>query len=526
MTALEPTDTTSVSLARLLPTDSQRRFVLTLIAIQFVGLGIAAPLASIQLPEVGAFIPVLEGILFINNLITSVWLFAQYSIAPSRPLLALACGYLFTALIIVAHLLTFPRLFSPTGLLGAGLQSTAWLYYSWHCGLPAALVAYVLLKGNQSQTNNNSTRAIIGWSVAIVIALVCSITWVATAGDPYLPAIVLSDTVHANRMTVVAISSFVLLLSMIALVFLWIRRNTLLDYWLMLAAGTSISEMMLTSILHSGRFMFGWYAGRGFSLITSVAVLILMLEETTKLYARVARSNAMLQRERNNKLLSLEASVASISHELRQPLTAIGANTSAALTFLEHARPDLDATKSALSDVASDVERLSNTLTGLRRLFGKGDKKNEPINMNEAVLDVLRGLRSELKEHDVTLDVDLEPQLPFVMGFGAQLQEIITNLVHNATEAMDAVKPEGRVLRVRSKADGTKAIVLEVEDSGPGVDPERVDGIFGAFVTTKPHGTGLGLAISRLIAEQHGGDLFVSANDKTGAVFKLILPIA
>jgi hypothetical protein len=123
-----------ISLSNLLATSEQRRFLFAVAALLLVACGVAAPFADTPLPRLDGFIPSLEALIFVNDLITSVLLFAQYSIAPSRALLALACGYLFTALMVIPHALAFPGAFEPAGLLGAGPQSAAWLYIIWHFG--------------------------------------------------------------------------------------------------------------------------------------------------------------------------------------------------------------------------------------------------------------------------------------------------------------------------------------------------------------------------------------------------------
>jgi signal transduction histidine kinase len=144
--------------------------------------------------------------------------------------------------------------------------------------------------------------------------------------------------------------------------------------------------------------------------------------------------------------------------------------------------------------------------------------------VNEVALGGLRILRAELSDHGVTTSLNLASDLPLVLGDRGQLQEVIINLVHNAIEAMDAVKYGRRVLNVRTRRAGERTIIVEVEDSGPGIDPILLDNIFDAFVTTKPQGTGLGLAICRTIIDGHGGRLSASGG-KAGALFQLELPI-
>jgi signal transduction histidine kinase len=255
-------------------------------------------------------------------------------------------------------------------------------------------------------------------------------------------------------------------------------------------------------------------------------VLAALFAERRENEARLARSNAMLERERNNKLMSLAATAAAISHEMKQPLTAIAANGIASLRLLETAPPDLEEARSAVNDVISDAYRAGQVLDNLRVLFGKVEREQEPIDVNQVAVRALRTLRAELSEHRVAASLDLTSELPPVRGHGGQLNEVLINLFHNAIEAMDAIKAERRVLKVRTRPDGANAVVVEVEDSGPGIDPKRLEHIFDAFVTTKPQGTGLGLAICRMIVERHGGQLSARSNGRDGALFRLVLPTA
>jgi len=253
-------------------------------------------------------------------------------------------------------------------------------------------------------------------------------------------------------------------------------------------------------------------------------VLAALFAERRENEARLGRSNALLERERGNKLMSLAAMAGAISHEVKQPLTAITANGIASLRLLEMTPPDLAEARSAVNDVISDAYRAGQVLDNLRVLFGKLDREQEPIDINLVAVRALRTLRTELSDHRVSASLDLTPELPCVTGHSAQLHEVIVNLLHNAIEAMDASKAERRVLKVRTRPDGADAVVVEVEDSGPGIDPKRLERIFDAFMTTKPEGTGLGLAISRMIVERHGGQLSARSNGRDGALFRLVLP--
>ena len=292
----------------------------------------------------------------------------------------------------------------------------------------------------------------------------------------------------------------------------------------MVVALVFIADLVFSGLLPSVRFSLGFYAGRVFSIVTSSIVLIVMLAETTRLYMRLARSNAMLRREQDNKLMNLEAMAASISHEIRQPIAAMSANSGAAIRFIQREPVDRAAALSALKEVKSDCQRADQILQDIRALFGKGDQGQERIDVNETALAGLWTLRGAFNEHGVSVRSELNPDVPPIVGHRGQLQEVIINLLQNAVEAMDAIKDDRRVLTVRTTRSGDKAILVEVEDTGPGIDANNLDKVFDAFVTTKPGGMGLGLAICRMIIDRHGGQLSASPAHPRGAVFRMVLP--
>jgi signal transduction histidine kinase len=526
----EVSDEPEFVLATEPPTAGQRRLALAVIAVLFaafgvtVAIGLTAPFALIPV-RIDAFVPVITAIFFVNDFITATLLFGQFSIIRSRALLVIASAYLFTGLMAIPFVLTFPGQFSPTGLLGAGLQSSAWIYNFWHYGFPVAVIIYAILRGVGRANNESrgSTRSAISWSVAIVISLVCGLTWLATAGDEFLPRLFL-DSIHPTPLARIVTSSNSFICAL-ALALLYSSRRSVLDLWLMVVMVAWITELAILDVLLYPRFTFGFYAGRGFALITSVVVLVVLLAEMTRLYVRLARSNRALQRERNNKLMNLEAMAASISHEVSQPLAAIATNGGAALRFLGHTPPDLEDARSALNRIVTASHLAREVFDNIRALFGSADQGQETVDVNEIIFGALGALRGELEEHGITTRAELTPELPIVLGHRGQLQEVILNLIHNAIEAMDA-KDGSRVLRVSTQHHDRDTITVAVEDTGPGIDPEKVDGIFDAFVTTKPKGMGLGLAICRMIVERHGGQLSVwSDKNRGGALFQFVLPV-
>jgi signal transduction histidine kinase len=513
----EASDEPKFLLATLSPTPGQRRLALAVAGVLLVAFGAVVPFANVHLPRVDAFISSYLGVFCVNELLTAVLLFSQFSISHLRPLLVLASGYLFAALIAISQALAFSRVFS---------ASVPWIYFFWHLGFPSALLAYAWLKDRQQgrYIQRASARSSIGWSVALVITFVCGLTWLAT--EPELLPALFADGVNMTPW-VFRMGLLANLLNLLAFALLWIRARSLLDQWLLVVLLALICESMLLTIFQTSPFSLGFYAGRIFSLVTSVVVLVVLIAETTKLDARLARSNMMLQRERDDKLMNMAAMAASISHEVRQPLMAIAMNSGAALQFLARAPPAFAEARSVLNTIVSDSHRASQIFDSIGGLFKGADQRQEPVDVNDTVVAALRILRGDLDEHNVTTEIELAPALMHVIAHRGQLQEVILNLIKNAIEAMDSIEGRTRMLGLRTEYNGLGEIAVTVEDSGPGLDPTKSIHLFDAFVTSKPHGMGLGLAICRMIIDRHGGQILAWSNDKVkgGAVFQFTLPI-
>jgi signal transduction histidine kinase len=236
-------------------------------------------------------------------------------------------------------------------------------------------------------------------------------------------------------------------------------------------------------------------------------------------------SQRLRKRARETELMNIDAITASIVHEIKQPLSAISANSSAARRFLGKTPPDVQEARGCLIRIVDGVRQTSEILDGIRSLFRRADQVREQIDVNEITLEVLKPMGAELKDR-ITIRSELTTRVPLVDGNKRQLQEVIVNLVRNAMEAMDDTTDRNRVLLVKTEQRSGDAIVLSVQDTGPGIDPKNLESIFDAFVTTKSGGMGLGLAISRMIVEQHGGQLTASSDGKNGALFQLVLPAA
>jgi len=511
-------------LATTPPSLLQRRLTLASMGLLLLAFVASASFANIPLPPSNGFIPYIQATMFVTDLITAILLFAKFLILRSRAILLLASGYLFSALIIVSHTLAFPGVFAPDGLLGAGLQTTGWLHVIWHFAFPVAATAYAWMKdvGRATYPTSAAAKTAIFWSSAIVAGSVFGLTWGIIAADEYLPRLLLDKTTFARL--AVYTGWLDTLACMIAFMSLWLRQSSVLDRWLMVAIFATLVEMMMLSFI-GGRFSVGWYSVRLFGVAASTVVLLALLTEHMRLYAKLAASTRALIRERDNKLLNAQAAIATIGHEIRQPLTVLVSTTAAGLRFIERTPPDIDRARSAFQMAVNASRSVNDIFDGLRILFGKGDRSPKPTDLNQIVLDVAQSLQDELRSQSVEIRIELAPELPLVSGHNGQLREVVTNLLQNGLEAMHGKTIQNRTLSVRTELRNRNEIAVAVEDSGPGIDPEQLDSIFRAFVTTKTNGTGLGLAICRMIIEHHGGQLTASSDGVDGARFEFVLPI-
>jgi signal transduction histidine kinase len=513
-------DASRNSLATLTPTARQRRLTLVVVAVVLVATACIAPFGAIQLRPMDGFIPASEAVIVICDLVIAALLASQAATIGSRGLLLLAGGFLFDALIIVPHALTFPGAFEPAGLLGAGLQTTAWLFIFWHFGLPAAVIGYVCLP----RAPRPLTAATVYRDTTLVVGLVVLLTLIATAYGDALPALFADKRSFAPLATYA--TQFDLAVSVVALLALLARRQkSVFDLWLTVAVVALVAELAVTAFVMTGRFSLGFYASRSLSVAASTTILIALLAETIGQGMRLARANLALQIERSRKLTTLDAALGAITHEVKQPISSIANNAEAAKMMLDGPAPDLKELRAIAGDILDSSLRTNEIFKDIRALFTNSREDLQQVDMNGVVSGVLQGLRADLNEHGVVPRIELDTELPAIFGHKGQLQEVVFNLIHNALDAMKVNSRSGRTLHVRTEKRGRKAIGISVQDSGPGIEPGQMERIFDPFVTTKKDGMGLGLSICRMIVELHGGRLSASSDIGTGARFELMLPI-
>jgi signal transduction histidine kinase len=242
--------------------------------------------------------------------------------------------------------------------------------------------------------------------------------------------------------------------------------------------------------------------------------------------------DSMIERERAqaelahvNRVTTMGQLTASIAHEVNQPVAAIVTHADAALRWLGAQPPDLEEAREALRGIIVNGNRAGDVIRRIRTLIiKKVPTRNDRLDINETILEVIALTRSEVLRNGVSLRTLLAKDLPLIQGDRVQLQQVMLNLIVNAVQAMSAASERSRELLIDSRKDPSTGVLVTVRDSGSGLNPESFDHVFDAFYTTKPGGMGMGLSICRSIVEAHGGQMWATANVSQGAIFQFTLP--
>jgi two-component system, sensor histidine kinase and response regulator len=452
-----------------------------------------APFAKAPLERFPAFIPLYQSALIVNDLVTAALLYAQWRAVRTLPLFVLACGYLFTALMIVAHTLSFPGLLAPQGVIGGGAQTTAWLYMFWHALFPVFVVLYA--SARPATLDKGHALAGVGATVALAVALAA----LAGPGEALLPAIMGGNRYLPAYHVVVGLTW---LCSVAALVLTWRKRpRTVLDIWVMVVLAVWICEIALAAVLNAGRFDLGFYAGRIYGFAASAFLLAVLIFESSALHARSAQADA--ERARNAEAQAASRAkdqfLAVLGHELRNPLAPIVT----ALQIMRMRDPN------ALAAERLIIER---QVQHLRRLV------DDLLDISRLTRGMIELRRTRCEAADLVaraLEVD-----------GDRVAQALCNLISNAAK----YTPPGGHIRVSAAREGTD-VVFRVRDDGEGLAPELLERLFEPF-TQAPQsydraqgGLGLGLAIVRSLARLHGGSVSAASDGPgRGAEFLLRLP--
>lgn len=240
---------------------------------------------------------------------------------------------------------------------------------------------------------------------------------------------------------------------------------------------------------------------------------------------RAAENLASMQNQLAHmaRVTTMGEMAASIAHEINQPLAAVVTNGNACIRWMTLAEPNLDEARAAVTAIVQQGKRASDIIARIRTFMTKSPPQMSQLEINGLVREVLKLIDHEIQRNKVVLRAELTGDMALVVGDRVQLQQVVLNLVINAVEATNAAAESPKEVLVTSRSDASQVIVA-VQDSGVGIDPENLDRLFNPFFTTKPHGMGMGLAISRSTIQSHGGRLWAASNPGRGATFQFTLP--
>jgi signal transduction histidine kinase len=504
-----------------------KRAALWTVGISALVFAAAIPFAKVQLPAYPAFIASYQSALVVSDLVTAALLFSQFAFLGSRPLLALATGYVFTAFMAVAHALTFPGLLSPIGLLGATPQTTAWMYMFWHAGFPALAIVYALLERN-TEAAPRRPWATVGACIAAAAAATIARTALATSD--LMPPIM-----HGNNYTpaMLFVVGSVWATSALAIAILWRRRtHTVLEFWLMVVLAAWIFDIGLAAVFNHGRYDFGFYAGRVYGLLAACFVLVVLLYENGLLYRRLLAAYAGERAERRRvQEVSAELAAAnheldafsySVSHDLRAPLRAVD-GYGHMLEEDHGARLD-DEGRRLLRVLREGSRRMERMIAGMLQFSRLGRKAPEKarVDMSELVRSTLASLGEEARRAEVQVG-----ELPAADADAGLMQHVWLNLLGNALK-YSGKRAEPRI-EVGARAEPGRTVYW-VRDNGAGFDVRYAAKLFDAFQRLHKEeefpGIGVGLATVRRIVERHGGRVWAEGEPDAGATFYFTLPSA
>ena len=417
-------------LSSLPPGPAQKRLALAVVvALPIVFFVSAGPLATFQPAHIHAFVPAYAAAMFVTDSITAILLFAQFSILRSRALLVIANGYLFTALIAIPWMLTFPGVFAPSGLLGGGLASTNWLYILWHGGFSIFVIVYTLLKDADpaKQLWPGSAGAAILSSVAMTATVVCVVVFLVTTYDPLLPQLMLDSGRPSGLWYYAAGSMGVLII--LALIVLWVRRRSVLDLWLMVVMCAYVCRGLFSTLQRRLVCRPGLRGPVRQSRPVCPAV-----RDNDTLRAVAPRRCKPQRREREARLMTGDAVAATIAHEVKQPLSGMIANADAGLRWLDRAMPDLDEAKAAFKEIVADGHRAGAVIESIRTIFKKGASNRTSLDVNKLIAEVLALACDNLQKHRILVQAEPNAQAPQVIGDRIQLRQVLLNLITNAIE--------------------------------------------------------------------------------------------
>jgi PAS domain S-box-containing protein len=510
-------------------TVTQRRIVIVTGTTLALIVLFAFPFVHQDLVHVPAFISFYTAFAIFADFITSYLLFGQFQSTRAPMLAVLSATYFFSSLIIVPYTLTFPGMFSLTGLFNASLQTANWLWIFWHTGFPLGIILYVIVDARYKkvQLPPHQARRLSVLLLFGTLLLLVALSILAVVSSRFLPILI----VHGDyqRMNTTGIGPAVLVISIVACgaVACQLRHGTVIQAWLCVAAFAWLFDVIL-NLLSGSRFSLGWYLARANSMIAVTVVLCSLLHEVSRLYGKITQQNEQLeqQNEQGKELDRLKTSFfANVSHELRTPLTLILGPIKNLLTqetlMSQHYRTlqIVERNTDLLLRRVNDLLDVAKLEAGKMELTYTRADLVQIVQWNAAYFEALA------EQRQIMVSIEAPLSIPAAVD-QEKVERVFFNLFSNAFKFTPS---GGRISCFVSSEHGLGSITIQ--DTGPGIRPELRQQIFKRFQqgnagpAKQVGGTGLGLSIVKEFVELHGGTVEVDEAPGGGARFLLHIPL-
>nr|WP_254367077.1 sensor histidine kinase [Paraburkholderia sp. NMBU_R16] len=553
-------------MSTLRPERRDKQLALAVVAVSFAFFVVAVPFAKVQLAKVWPFIPIYESALIISDWLTAALLIGQYKILRSRSLLVLASGYMLTSLAAVAHMLTFPGLFAPDGLLGAGPQTTAWLYMFWHTGFPVAVLLYARQAPPEPSRIRDATGGLfvpVATCCLVILGALGGVVALTTAGHEHLPPILdheLYTPVYVAAIATIGMLTFAALAAIARR-----RPRSVLDLWLMVVLCAWLFDIALSAALNHRRFDLGFYAGRIYGLLAASFVLVALTFENVKLYARVVRAfdreraerrlvqqrtaelneaKALLEKRVAARTAALAASNRDLTREVSDRKRAEHALRRSQAELRDLAAISSSAREQEKRRIARELhDELAQTLATLRLEIDRfGEQQTTASGLPPPKLEDMRSLVDEAVTSTRRIASDLRPAMLDDLGLAAAVQwltdafeqrhgidcELIVEPVDfdldepYASTAYRIVQES--LTNVARHAQATRAWVSLLRENGQVVLRVRDNGVgFEPLARRKP--TSFGLAGLRERAYLVDGKLDIESAPGQGTTIEVRIPM-
>jgi len=516
-------------LTSTLATVTQRRVPIVVGATLALVVLLAFPSAHQGLVQIPALNSFYTAFALFADFITSYLLFGQFLSTRAPTLAALSATYLFSSLMIVPYTLTFPGIFSPTGLFNASLQTANWLWIFWHAGFPLGIILYVMVDVRYGIVRLRLPQVKV-LTVSLLLGtlmLFVALSLLAIVFSHFLPILIVHGDYH--RLNTTGIGPAILVINIVACgAVAWqMRHGTVIQAWLCVAAFAWLFDVILN--LSSGsRYSLGWYLARANTMIAVTVVLCSLLYEVSRLYEKITQQNKQLeqQNEQSKELDRLKTSFfANVSHELRTPLTLIlgpvkGLLTQGTLTNQHYRTLQIVERNTDLL-----LRRVNDLLDVAKLEAGKMELTYTQVDLVHVVQGNAAYFEAQAEQRQIMVSIDAPLSVPAAVD-QEKLERVFFNLFSNAFKF---TPPGGRIHCVVSSEHDLGSITIQ--DTGPGIKPELRQQIFQRFqqgnagLAKQVGGTGLGLSIVKEFVELHGGTVEVDEAPGGGARFLLRIPL-